>query len=400
MADPEFEFIEGGSVTSPTGFQAGAVAAGISTVAGKLDLGILTSDAGASAAGVFTRNSLPAAPVVLDREHLSNGRARAVIVNSGGANAGTGPGGDADAREMAALCADKLGIEAGEVLVCSTGVIGERLPMDALRRGVAALELAPDGGAALARAIMTTDTVPKTAAVRSGDVTIGGAAKGSGMIHPDMATLLVYITTDAVITPDYLHSALARAAAVSFNMVSIDGDTSTNDSMIMLGGGASGITVSAGTPLADTFQAALEALCIRLAQAVVRDGEGANRIFEVAVRGAASVADARCAARTAVSSPLVKTAVTGADPNWGRLLAAIGRSGAAVVAEKLYISIGDTVVLKAGVVQPFDAAVASRYMLQDGARFLINLNLGEAAATAWGCDLTAEYVSINSEYTT
>lgn len=397
----EAEFIRGGSVTSPAGFQAGAVACGISRIPGKLDLGLLAAADVCAVAGIFTRSSLPAAPVKLDRERVKSGYARAIIVNSGCANASTGDQGDTDALEMARLASRKLGIPEDEVLVSSTGVIGEKLPMDNLRHGVTTLELKADGGPELARAMMTTDTIPKTAAVTYGGITIGGAAKGSGMIHPDMATLLAYITTDAAVSPAYLAKALKQAADVSFNMVSIDGDTSTNDTLLLLASGATGEpSVEEGSAQAVDFQSALETLCIHLAKQIARDGEGAQRLFTVTVRGAASRQDAALAARTIVSSPLVKTAVAGADPNWGRLVMALGRSGAAVNAARLDISIGESPVMRAGKVLTFNAAAASEYLRGDAPKFSLDLHLGAGMATAWGCDLTAEYVRINADYTT
>ncbi len=397
----EAKFIRGGSLTSPAGFEAGAVACGISRIPGKLDLGLLAADSVCAVAGVFTLSTLPAAPVKLDRARIKSGHARGVIVNSGCANASTGEAGDADALEMARLGALKLGIPEAEVLVSSTGVIGERLPMDNLRAGVAALELKADGGPEMARAMMTTDTVPKTAAITYGGITIGGAAKGSGMIHPNMATLLAFITTDAAVSPSYLAKALKRAADVSFNMVSIDGDTSTNDTLLLLASGAAGEPlIEENSAAADDFQAALETLCIHLAKQIARDGEGAQRLFAVSVTGAASREDAAIAARTIVSSPLVKTAVAGADPNWGRLVMALGRSGAAVDAARLDISIGDYPVMRAGQALAFDLAAASEYLRGDALEFSVGLHLGDGSATAWGCDMTAEYVRINADYTT
>ena len=377
------------------------MACGISRIPGKLDLGLLAADTVCVASGVFTRSSLAAAPVALDRERIKSGHARAVIVNSGCANASTGEQGDTDAWEMARLAALKLGVPEAEVMVASTGVIGERLPMDKLGGGVTALEISAGGGPELARAMMTTDTVPKTAALTYGTITLGGAAKGSGMIHPDMATLLAFITTDANISPAHLSRALKQAADISFNMVSIDGDTSTNDTLLLLASGAAREPlIEEGSDAADDFQHALETLCIHLAKQIARDGEGAQRLFAVTVAGAASREDAAAAARTVVGSPLVKTALAGADPNWGRIVMAIGHSGAKVDAARLDISIGDYPVMRAGVGQPFDAAAVSEYLRGEAPEFYIDLHLGSHSATGWGCDLTAEYVRINADYTT
>jgi len=389
-------------VTSPEGFSAGATYVGIKK--GKdSDLALLVSKVPCVAAGLFTANRIKAATVVLCQRRLRSGRASAVVVNSGCANACTGEQGLADAEEMAKLAAGVAGVPPEEVLVASTGVIGQRLPMERLRAGMVQVMLSRNGGHRLARAIMTTDTVPKEAAVKSeeGGFTIGGVAKGAGMIHPDLATFLCFLTTDAGVELAFLKSALRQAADLSFNMVSIDGDTSTNDTVLLLANGvAGGEIISVGSGRAEIFQQALNALCLHLAKAMARDGEGATKLVEVTVNGAPSVAEARAAARTIVSSPLVKTAIYGSDPNWGRILAAVGRSGVEVVEAKIDLYLGDLCLLRAGRPQPFDREEAVKLLKEKEISIILELNLGSGTATAWGCDLTEEYVKINSHYTT
>ena len=394
-----------GSVTSPKGFSVGATYVGMKTFGDddKLDLTVLFSEAPCSAAGVFTQNRIAAAPVHLSRENLGRTRPRAVIANSGCANAGVGEQGMIDAREMAALAASKLGVAPEEVVLASTGVIGVELPMGIIRGGVDALTLGPNGHD-FAKAIMTTDTHPKEAAVRvtldGVDVTIAGAAKGVGMIHPDMATMLSFITTDAVVEPDFLQSTLKDVADLTFNMVSVDGDTSTNDTLVVLANGMAGNALVSGGPQGALFKQALEEVCRTLAKMIARDGEGATKLLEVRVEGAESVEDARMAARTVTASPLFKAAVYGNDPNWGRVLMAVGRSGANVAEEKISVFMNDICVMDVGKPVPFfrDAAVAA--MQRPEVHILVRLGLGDSTATAWGCDLTEEYVHINGAYTT
>ncbi len=400
--------IEGGTVTSPRGFHAGATAAGIKNPDdSRLDLGILFSEERCVAAGVLTTNRVRSAPVLLCRKRLEGGlgHASAIVACSGCANASTGGQGVADAIEMATLTADGLGIDADDVLVASTGVIGPLLPMDRVRDGLRHISLSDAGGHELAQAIMTTDTHPKETAVtvEVGETrfTIGGIAKGSGMIHPNMATLLGFLTTDAAVEGGFLLTALHKAADVSFNMVSIDGDTSPSDTLLLLANGVAGnASIDDRSELADAFQKALDQVCVELARSIARDGEGATKLIEVTVNGAASLADARLAARTVAASPLLKSAVYGCDPNWGRIVAALGRSGAAVEESSLDVAIGEATVFKGGTPQPFDEAAVVDHLKGDDVSISANLNLGEASATAWGCDLTEEYVVINSQYTT
>ena len=396
------EIIPSGGVTSPAGFLAGAASAGIKNKdRSRLDLGILFSEIPCPAAAVFTTNKVKAAPVVLSQKRLQKGRASAVIMNSGCANACTGEQGMADALEMTALAARHIRVSPEDVLVASTGVIGVTLPMERIRVAVPKVVLSTGGGHDLARAIMTTDTVPKEVAVRADDYTIGGMIKGAGMIHPDLATMLCFLTTDAAIDVNFLGQALRKAVDISFNMVSIDGDNSTNDTvLIMANGMAGGKPVKKGSRRAAVFQKALNQACVYLARAAARDGEGATKLVEVNVSGAVSAGDARRAARTIVSSSLVKAAVHGSDPNWGRVLAAAGRSGAELDADKLELYIGDICVVKDGAPVPFNKKEVVRHLDGKEVYIALNLNMGSAGATAWGCDLSEEYVKINAEYTT
>ncbi len=397
----KIEFVSQGTVTSPRGFLAGAAYGGINKHARfKLDIGLLLSQTPCQAAAVFTRNQLKGAAVVLCQKRLPGDGVHAVIVNSGCANAGTGEQGFKDAAAMADIAAVKLGINPASVLMSSTGVIGQYLPLPQIKEAAGRIQMTEDGGHDLARAIMTTDTHPKEVAVTAGGFTIGGIAKGSGMIHPDMATMLCFITTDAIIESSLLQSLLKEAASGSLNMISVDGDTSPNDTALVMANGLSGVEVKAGTAEAALFQEALEAVCVYLAKELARDGEGATRLIEATVRGAKSVAEARDAARTIVSSNLVKTAVHGADPNWGRVVAAAGRSQATVDENRVGLSICSVPVVKDGMPLSFDRDGLSALLKQKEVSIDLDLNLGDASATAWGCDLSAEYVAINADYTT
>jgi len=398
----EADFIPSGGVTSPGGFLAGAVHAGIKYQdQSRLDLGILFSRVPCTAAAVFTTNKVKAAPVLLDQKRLQKGRVSAVVMNSGCANACTGKRGMADALEMTELTARHTGVKPEDVLAANTGVIGVTLPMERIRKAIPKVALTVRGGHDLARAIMTTDTVPKEAAVKAGDFTIGGMVKGSGMIHPNLATLLCFLTTDAAVDNDLLGKALRKAVAISFNMISIDGDNSTNDTVLIMANGTSGgEPITGGSRRAGVFQQALNKLCVYLAREAARDGEGATKLIEVRVKGAASTKDARLAARTIVSSSLVKAAVHGSDPNWGRVLAAAGRSGAALEESKTELYIGDTRVLKDGAPVAFDKKAVVKHLDGKEVAITLDLHLGKGEATAWGCDLSEEYVKINAEYTT
>ena len=400
------ELVQGGGVTSPKGFVAGAVYAGIKSKApDALDLGVLLSEAPASVAGTFSKNKVLSPSVVLSRERVARGSARGVVVNSGCANCAVGQPGLTDAEEMTALAAAHAGVDAEEMLVCSTGLIGVELPMALIRQNIGNVELTDHGGADFARSIMTTDTRSKEIAV-SVDigrtrVTLGAAAKGVGMIHPDMATMLAFISTDADVEQGFLQSALSEAVDVSFNMIDVDGDTSTNDTVLVLANGAAGgERIQEGSADADVFQEALSYVCVALAKELAADGEGARTLIEVVVDGAASDEEARKAARSVASSLLVKAMVHGRDPNWGRVMMAIGKSGAEFEESKVDLFIADIQMVHEGVAIPYlkDAVISA--MGADEVRLSVDLNGGDASATAWGCDLTEEYVTFNSAYST
>ncbi len=396
-----YKTIPSGGITSAKGFLAGAVHAGIRSE-DELDLGILYSEAPCAAAGVFTTNQIKSAPVIISQRHLANGRGQAIVANSGCANACVGEQGLADALEMAGLAAAKLGIPLEDVLAASTGVIGAPLPMDRVRSGIREIGLSREGGHDFARAIMTTDTAIKEIAIQvnTGEFIIAGAAKGAGMIHPDLATMLCFITTDALVDARFLQSSLLRAVEISLNMISVDGDTSPSDCVFLLANGlAKNEMISFNN--GEAFRQALNDVCIYLARSIARGGEGATKLMEVTVEGAKQQAEARLAARTIARSSLVKAAMHGNDPNWGRVVAALGRSGAELVEERLDVYLSNICVMKQGCPMPFNKEDV-RTALATGETVLIRvcLNLGTSKATAWGCDLSEEYVTINSQYTT
>jgi glutamate N-acetyltransferase/amino-acid N-acetyltransferase len=395
---------EGQGVTFARGFVAGAVGAGVKHAGTeRLDVALIASTAEhCHAAAVFTTNQVIAAPCLVTRKHVAKGHLRGIVVNSGNANACTGPQGEQDAVAMAAKAAATLRVDPYQVAVASTGVIGVPMPMDRILPAIERIVLSEGGWDHASRAIMTTDTKPKVAqrevALSGGTVRIGGMAKGAGMIHPNMATMLAFVTTDALIDSAALRPMLRSAADDSFNAISVDGDTSTNDTLLLLANGASGVRV--GTADGPAFLDALTAVCLELARAIVADGEGATKVFEVRVSGAASEGDARAAARTVTNSNLVKTAVHGADPNWGRILAAAGRSGAKVDAARASIRIGGIAVYEDGAPLHFDASAVRTLFERPEIAIELDLGLGEATARAWGSDLSAEYVRINADYTT
>ena len=401
---PEIVRLADGSVTSPSGYQAGALHSGIKSDPDKPDLALIVSERPCAVAATFTSNRFAAAPVVLDRERVQAGPIRAIVANSGNANACTGDEGLRNARQMASWAAEKAGVRPEEVLVASTGIIGVQLPMERIRDGLQRIELGPDGGRLAARGIMTTDTRPKHVAVElstgSGTVRLGGIAKGAGMIHPNMATMLSFITTDAEIEPAILRSALRGAVADSFNMISIDGDTSTNDTVLLLANGASGVRLDGRGPDSALFQTALNEVAEYLATSIVADGEGAERTMRVVVRGAPSQQDARLAARAVASSSLTKAALHGGDPNWGRILCAVGYSGAEFDPARVDLAVGGVELVRAGAPLPFDQAAAAEAMRQSEVQIAIDLHQGSFQATAWGCELTEAYVVENSAYTT
>ena len=398
------QILENGSVTSPRGFTAAAVAAEIKYT-GRTDLAIVYSKVPAQAAAVYTLNRFKAAPLRVTEENISNGVAQAIVVNSGIANAGMGAEGMRLAREMSDCAAEALDIAKDDVIVASTGVIGMLLPMDRVKAGVqkAAKALYPDGGHDAAKAIMTTDTVCKEMAVQlriDGKlVTIGAMAKGSGMIHPNMATMLGFITTDVNIDNKALQAAFKANIDDSFNMVSVDGDTSTNDMVVILANGQAGNTLlTEESPDFPAFKQALREICIEMAQKIAGDGEGATKLVECTVTGAATKEDARLAAKAIIASSLVKTAIYGNDANWGRIACAAGYSGAQFDPDKVNIFIGDVQVAQNGMGLEFDEAKATETLKQKKVNILVKFNIGTEEATAWGCDLTYDYVSINADY--
>ncbi len=400
--------LEAEGVTAPAGFRAGVASADVrQDGSDRPDVAVLISELPAAGAGLFTRNRVRAAPVVISALHLRRGTVRAVVVNSGNANACTGARGLGDALRMTQVTADAVACDAGEVLVASTGVIGRPLPMERLVPAIraAAAAASPAGGPPAARAIMTTDTVPKTAVARvtvgGHRYTVGGMAKGSGMIHPDMATLLVFCTTDAPLPAAVLQPLLGQAVDGSFHCITVDGDTSTNDTVLALANGqAGGPPLAAGSAGAAAVGEALAAVCLELARAVVRDGEGATRAFTVRVEGAADVAAARRAARTIAGSPLVKTAIHGADPNWGRILAALGRSDVDLTLDRCTVTVGGAAVFRRGVPVEADLDQIAKAFRQPEVAIGVDLGAGEAVGSAYGCDLSCEYVRINGDYTT
>ena len=401
------EFLLNGLVTSPQGFLAGGSYVGLKTYApDKMDVGLLLSESPCRAAGVYTTNKFVSPTVTITRENVDGGKVRGVFVTSGIANAGVGEQGMTDIRECLQLAADHLGVEPDELGAGTTGVIGVELPMALIRGGMSTINVSPDGGGAFARAIMTTDRVPKSAAVSftcsSGEtVTIGGCTKGSGMIHPNMATMLGFLTTDAAVDGGFLDAALRNCADETFNMVTIDGDTSTNDMVLLLANGAAGNTeIHEGSPDAEAFAAALHAVCTRLSREIVRDAEGSAKIFSVRVEDAASPGDARLAARAIAASSLVKCAIHGNDPNWGRVVCAAGYSGADLDASKVSFFINDVAIMEGGTPIPFHRESVIATMSRDEVALTVKLGVGEHTATAWGCELTEEYVVFNSAYTT
>jgi len=405
VADIRFTAVEG-SVSAPAGFRAAGVACGIKKTNG-LDLALIVSDRPASAAAVFTTNKAQAAPVLVSKARLqaSGGHARAIAINSGCANACTGPEGLQTAEAMADTAARAAGGASSEVLVASTGVIGVALDRQLVTRGIEAAfnGLSRDGGAAAARAIMTTDPFPKEAAVEvttpSGTFRVGGIAKGSGMIEPLMATMLGVVTTDAQVPPALLQRALSAVTDVTFNAISVDGECSTNDCVFALANGASGVAI--GEHDLPMLIEALTRVCEPLAIGIVRGGEGATKLVTIEVRGGRTDAEAKQAARAVANSPLVKTAIHGADPNWGRLVAVMGRAGVDFELQRARVRIGDVELFAGG--RPYDerAAQASDHLM--GTDVLVQLDLGtggSGTARMWTCDLSAEYVKINAEYRT
>ena len=399
------EVINGGGVTSAAGFSAGATSAGLKTESGALDLGILLSDRPATVAGTFTSNSIKSPSVTVSRERIQKDTSIGLVANSGCANCSVGDQGYTDAIEMTNLAAGHVGVSNEDFFVASTGMIGVELPMALVRQNITNVGLSEDGGSDFAKSIMTTDSKHKERAVSfvqdGNTITVGGAAKGVGMIHPNMATMLCFITTDANIDKTYLQSILTNAVSKSFNMIDVDGDQSTNDTVLIFANSAAEAPkITEGSTASESFIEAVEYVCIELAKELVRDGEGAQRLIEVTVDGAETTNDARSAAREIASSLLVKAMVHGRDPNWGRLVMALGKSGISLKESKIDIFISNIHIVSGGVAIPYykDAVVSA--MSADEIQFRIALDVGDASATAWGCDLTEEYVIFNSAYST
>ena len=396
-----------GGITAPTGFKAAGVKAGIKK-SGNEDVAIIYSTVPAAAAAVFTTNAMAAPPVLISREHIKGETLSAIVINSGCANACTGEKGLENARMMAAQTAELLNIAPQTVLVSSTGIIGVNLPMDKVSDGIrrAAAALSADGHEEAMRAIMTTDTFAKkiagTFTLGGVPVTIAGIAKGAGMIHPNMATMLSYITTDAAISAPLLDKALKAAVNLTFNMITVDGDTSTNDTLCVMANGQAGnrLIDSSEDPEYLVFVQALEEVCRFLAQQVVRDGEGATKFLEITVRGARNFAEGKQAAMAIAKSPLVKTAFFGQDPNWGRILCAVGYSGVNADPACTSLAIGGVTIVTAGLGASFDETALRKVMAEKDIVVEVDLGLGDAQATVWTCDFSYEYVKINGEYHT
>ncbi len=400
-----FTSLEGG-VVAPVGFVCSGVSAGLKK-SGKRDVAILAAQEACPAAAVFTLNSMAAPPVHLSRAHIASGMARAVVTNSGNANACTGAQGMRDAEAMARACADSLGVDASMVLVASTGVIGMPLPIERVTAGIAdaAALLDSADGTSAAEAIMTTDTFPKQIAL-SVDVdgsryVVGGMAKGSGMIMPNMATMLAYVTTDAPLTSEATRAALTTATTRTFNRISVDSDTSTNDMVVLMASGAAGgDAIAPDSPRYEPVAAAIEEVCRELARMIVRDGEGATKLITVTVRGAASEDDAHEAALSIANSPLFKTAIFGADANWGRVVMAVGKSRAKVDPDAIEVIFAGITTCKHGTGFLFDEKAAAIALANDEIDVIVDLHIGEGQATVLTCDLSYEYVRINGDYRT
>jgi glutamate N-acetyltransferase/amino-acid N-acetyltransferase len=403
-----YEWIDQGGITAPRGWQAAGVSCGIRN-SRRPDLALVLSDTPCAAAALFTTNAVTSAHIQYARPLLERNPTgmRAVVVNSGSANACTGAAGVEATATVARATEETLGLPTDSTFVMSTGVIGLPLPVEKIVPGIAqaAQELGPAGALNAARATMTTDIRPKQGAVRvalpgGGVCTIGGMAKGSGMIHPNMATMLCTLTTDATLSPELLRAALRHAADRSFHCISVDGDTSTNDTLLALANGQAGLPQisSLDTPDGQAFLAGLTALCQYLAREVARDGEGATRFVTIQVRGAASDTDAHRAAMTVARSPLVKTAIFGADPNWGRIVCALGYSEVALDPARLRLSFGEMQVFANGVPLAFDEQAAHKLLSEPDVLIDADLGLGSGSAVAWTCDFSYDYIKINAEY--
>lgn len=393
-------------VTFPKGFKAAGVKAGIKK-SGNLDLALIYTEKEAAVAGVFTKNAVAAAPVIVSREVVKGGKAHAIVANAGCANACTGETGLANARKMAALAAAEVGCAPDEVLVGSTGIIGVNLPMDKLEAGIkaAAAELSEDGSKNAGNAIITTDTYSKACSceveIGGQAVRFGAIAKGSGMIQPNMATMLCYITTDANISSQLMQKALSEIVEVSFNMISVDGDMSTNDTVLVLANGASGAAeITDGSPEYDKFYATLKEICQELSKRIAADGEGATKFLTINVSGTKTFEDAKTVAMSIAKSPLVKTAFFGEDPNWGRVICAVGYAGIPMVPKKTVIKFGGVPVYANGLGAEFNEDDIHKVMAEHDIVIDVEMGMGDAKATVWSCDFSYEYVKINGEYHT
>ena len=403
----------GGGVCAAKGFRAAGVHAGVKTHAEwKKDVALIVSDVDCAAAAVFTKNVVKAAPIHVDMAHLADGKARAIVANSGNANA-CAPNGEENAERMCAAAAKAVGCRAEDVLVSSTGVIGQTLNVEAIEKGMpelyAALERSPEASDAAGHAIMTTDTVKKEAAVETmiggKTVRIGGIAKGSGMIHPNMGTMLCFLTTDCAISSAMIKTALLAAAKASFNRISVDGDTSTNDTCCVLANGLAGNTpIEAPGPDYEAFLEALQALCVDLAKRMASDGEGAKHLITCSVSGAASEESAEIISKSVISSTLTKAAIFGADANWGRVLCAMGYSGEAFQPDKVDVRFasgaGEILVCRQGRGVGFDEDLAKKILTEHDVEIRIAMGEGSGACTCWGCDITYDYIKINGDYRT
>ena len=405
-------WIDGG-VCAAQGFRAAGLHVGVKTHnVNKKDVALIVSDADCAAAAVFTTNVVKAAPIHVTKAHLANGRARAVVANSGNANA-CAPMGEENAKRMCAAAAKAIGCGAEDVLVCSTGVIGQTLRVNVIEEGMeelaSLLERSGAGSDAAAHAIMTTDTVKKEAAVETTvggkTVRIGGIAKGSGMIHPNMGTMLCFITTDCAISPEMIRKALVDTAHVSFNRISVDGDTSTNDTCLVLANGLAGNeTITGEGEDYAAFLEALKALCVRLARMMAKDGEGARHLITCTVAGAKDEESAQTIAKSVISSTLTKAAIFGCDANWGRVLCAMGYSGEEFDPDKVDVAFasaaGEIPVCRQGRGLDFDEDLAKRILTEDEVEIRVRMGEGDAACTCWGCDITYDYIKINGDYRT
>ncbi len=403
------KLIEGG-VCAPKGFMASGIHCGVRKNRTKRDLALIFSEKSAAAAAVYTTNLVKGAPLVVTKKHIADGYARAIICNSGNANT-CNANGEEIAEKTSVLLAENLGITQNDIVVASTGVIGQQMTMEPFERGIPQLvsELSADGGSNVAEAIMTTDTLKKEIAAEfeiGGKICrIGGIAKGSGMINPNMATMLVFITTDVAISPAMLQKALSGDIQNTFNMISIDGDTSTNDMVVVLANGcAENVLIDSDGEDFAAFMKALNTISIQLCRLIAKDGEGATKLLECHVTAASNMETARKVAQAVISSSLTKAAMFGADANWGRVLCAIGYSGAVVDVKKIDVSFksvaGTIEVCKGGAGVNFSEETAKKILLENEIDILVNLNSGECSSTAWGCDLTYDYVKINGDYRT